>query len=348
MAERTLIPSPSRRGKDERAVAGTDVDVATAGVSPTADTQRVAGPAPQPDEREAPVFVIGTGRCGTTALMDLIAYHPGFAWPSQYTARWPGKPWAAALSRVVAGPVFPARMRFVRFVPKHAESYEEWNRRFPGFAQPFRDLVADDVTPIVRGRMRAAVFDIIRYQGATRFITKYTGWSRIRFWKAIFPRARFIHIVRDGRAVAYSYTTMPWWDGWGGMHRSRWAMFDEEQRAQLERYGQSFLALAALQWKGLVGNIAETSASLPHRDVLLIRYEDMVREPSVAARRSVEFARLDPDDRRYRRHLAQAVTRIVDPAKGSGAPPWKRNLTSRQIEMVNELCADELGRFGYA
>lgn len=87
---------------------------------------------------EHPVFVIGTGRCGSTTLMDLIAYHPAFAWPSQYTARLPGLKRAAMFSKMVDLPVIGSRLKFKRFTPKHAENYEQWNRCFAGFAEPFR------------------------------------------------------------------------------------------------------------------------------------------------------------------------------------------------------------------
>ena len=220
---------------------------------------------------DTPVFVIGTGRCGTTALMDLIAYHGEFAWPSQYTARWPARPRLAALSRIVELPPFSSRLRFARFVPKHAENYAEWDERFPGFAEPFRDLVASDVTPLVEERIRASVRDLTRFQRKPRYITKYTGWSRIGFVKAIFPDAKFIHIVRDGRAVAYSYTTMPWWDGWAGAERSRWSL-PEPMLRELERHDRSFVALAALQWRMLIDGISQASATLSDDDVLLLRY----------------------------------------------------------------------------
>lgn len=316
---------------------------ASAVAEPAPDLRPVEEPAPEID---TPVFVIGTGRCGTTALMDLIAYHGAFAWPSQYTARWPGRPRLAALSRIVDLPPFSSRWKFARYMPKHAENYSEWDARFPGFAEPFRDLVASDVTPLVKERIRASVRDITRHQGKPRFITKYTGWSRIGFVKEIFPDAKFIHIVRDGRAVAYSYTTMPWWDGWGGGERSRWALPAPMLR-ELERYDRSFVALAALQWRMLIDNIAEASATLPDDEVLLLRYEDMVRDPVTSARRCISFAGADTGDRRFGAHLDRAARRIVDPETRSSPPPWKRNLSPDEIGMIDDLCAEQLHRYAY-
>jgi len=296
---------------------------------------------------ERPIFVIGTGRCGSTALMDLIAYHPAFAWPSQYTARRPGLDRSAVLSRIVELPLIGPRLRFMPFAPKHAESYEQWSRCFAGFAEPFRDLVAADVTPRTRRLFHDSVADICRFQGKTRFMTKYTGWSRIEFMRSIFPDARFIHIVRDGRAVAFSYTSMPWWDGWAGVERSRWGSLSEDSLDALARYDHSFVALAALQWKALINNLCDKSALLPKEDLLLLRYEDVVRDPIGAAYGSIAFAGESGDDTRFVKHLAVATPRIVDPDSRPDPPPWKQNLTVQQIDMIDDICQDELARFDY-
>ncbi len=296
---------------------------------------------------DRPIFVIGSGRCGSTALMDLIAYHPAFAWPSQYTARRPGLDRSAILSRIVELPFVGSRSKLTRFTPKHAENYEQWSRCFAGFAEPFRDLVADDVTPRTRQRFRTTVDRICRYQGKDRFMTKYTGWSRIEFIRAIFPDARFIHIVRDGRAVAYSYTTMPWWDGWAGVDNSRWGPLGEEALDALARYDHSFVAVAALQWKALVNNICDKSALLPKEDVMLLRYEDVVRDPIGAAYGSIAFAGEEGDDPRFKKHLAATTPRIVDPDSRPTPPPWKQDLTPQQIDMIDDLCGEELARFEY-
>jgi len=296
---------------------------------------------------DRPIFVIGTGRCGSTTLMDLIAYHPAFAWASQYTARRPFTDRAAILSRAVELPIVGSRARFARLMPKHAENYEQWNRCFPGFAEPFRDLVANDVTPRVRQRFRTTVEAICKYQQKARFMTKYTGWSRIEFIRSIFPDARFIHLVRDGRAVAYSFTTMPWWDGWAGPNRSRWSTLNGDMYEALARYDQSFLALAAVQWSTLINNICAKSELLPIDDQLLLRYEDVVRDPIGAARQCVVFAGEDDSDQRFASHLRIAAPRIVNSDVGPTPPPWKQNLSREQIDMIDDICGKELVRFGY-
>jgi hypothetical protein len=300
------------------------------------------------ERREAldrPVFMIGTGRSGLSPLMDLVAYHHAFAWPSQYNDRWPGVPRVSALSRIVETAPLDSRVKYKRGLPKHAECYRLWNRCFPGFAEPFRDLRADDVTPRAREQFRTAVSAIMTHQGKSKFIAEYSGWSRIGFLREVFPGARFIHVVRDGRAVAHSYTTIDWWNGWEGIHRWRLGVPDDAVLAKLERYRYSFLALAAVYWKILIDNILEASRSLPSDDVLLVRYEDLVADPVKQATRCVEFCGL-MDDARFRRHLR--TVSIVDANNVTlRIPPWRDSLDRAQVEMMNDLIGEELAQLDY-
>ena len=299
---------------------------------------------PSSEAVDRPVFVIGSGRSGLTPLMDLISYHDAFAWPSQYNGRWPGTFRWSLLSRIVEFPPFTAG-RSWRGVPKHGEAYGLWNSCFPGFARPFRDLVADDVTPYVRRRFRAAVAGIMKYQGKARFIAEYSGWSRIAFLRSIFPGARFIHIVRDGRAVANSLMNTDWWAGWEGVYKWRWGVPDSDLLERLRQYDFSFLALAAAQWKILVRNICEKGGQLPTEDFIVVRYEDLVAAPHREAQRCLDFCDIEPGPR-----FANLVdkTRIVDAnTETYRIPPWRENLTHHQIEMLRDLIGEELGWFGY-
>jgi sulfotransferase family protein len=299
-----------------------------------------------PDPIEGPVFVIGTGRSGLTPLMDLIAYHDAFAWPSQYNERRPEAPKLSLLSRVVDVPGFNSRLKFWRIVPKHDEAYTLWNNVFPGFAKPFRDLVEDDVTPYVRQRFRSVVDEIAQYQGKNRFIAEYSGWSRIEFLKSIFPDARFIHIVRDGRAVAHSYLNVPWWRGWEGVYAWQWGTPNGEIKEMLSRYHHSFLALAAVNWLLLVNNICEKARSLREGDFLSVRYEDLVEDPRREAFRCIEFCGLHPNPR-FEKHVS--TVRIVDANTNAlRIPPWRASLSERQVDMLNDLLRDALARFGYS
>jgi hypothetical protein len=278
--------------------------------------------------------------------MHLVAYHPDFAWPSQYNSRYPGNHRVSFLARLVDYPPFSGPWKFKRYVPVHSEAYPFWTHLFYGFASPVRDLEAGDVSAYTRERFRDAVSGITRAQGKKRFIAEYSGWSRIELFKAIFPDAQFIHIVRDGRAVANSLTHVSWWRGWQGIHQWRWGVPPEELLAKWEEYDRSFVALAAIHWKILVRNILDKSRRLSEKELLVVRYEDLVADPHGKALECIRFCGLDAESARFRRHLGTVEIVNANQTKFR-IPSWKSNLTAAQIEMVEDICGDELAHFGY-
>jgi len=290
---------------------------------------------------------LGTARSGLTPLMRLIAYHKEFAWLTRFHNKWPKRYGVSVLSRVVDLPlVRSSRVKYLKYVPKHGENYEFWRRHYQGFVEPFRDLVAEDVKPSVAKSLRNAVSEVTRHAGKQRLIAEYSGWSRIGFLNAVFPDAQFIHIVRDGRAVANSYTNTHWWRGWHGVHQWRWGVPHPDQMELLERYDYSFLALAGIHWKILVNNILEKSDSLPKARILMVRYEDLVKEPHETAFRCLEFLGLGRDCKRYKKHLP--TVKIVDANRTAfRIAPWKENMNPGDIEMLDDIMGDELTRLGY-
>ena len=106
-------------------------------------------------------------------LLDAVAFHPEFGWPSQYNMVLPGKPWVSKASRLADYPPFTSRrLKFSKFTPRHWEAYEFWNHLFHGFATPYRDLAADDVTELVRQKFHSAISDILRHQPGIEVTTR--------------------------------------------------------------------------------------------------------------------------------------------------------------------------------
>lgn len=297
----------------------------------------------------APVFVIGTGRSGLTPLMHLVAYHPSFGWPSQYHSLFPKSYKWGILSRVLDFIPAGSKRKFSRVVPTHSEAWAMWHHCFYGFDEPFRDLTQADVTPYVKDRIQKAVLSILRYQGKKRFIAELSGWSRVRFLKEIFPDARFIHIVRDGRAVTNSLIHVNYWRGWQGIHNWRWGIPKTNYISLLEKYDYSFTAMAAVQWSMLVENIRLETTKLNSNDFLLIRYEDLVARPREETLRCTKFCGVEENLSRFERHLSMAIkTQIIDTNSVTHRiPPWRSNFSESDIKMLNEIMANELAQFGY-
>jgi hypothetical protein len=143
---------------------------------------RIGSQLPLRTRPHGPVFIIGCARSGTSVLRRVIGRHPQVAaYPSEGNELWhPGYyPWIS--SDRTTPPLWYAPARFTE------ASLAAWPKSHVD-------------------RLRRS-FGL--YQGLSRRPVFVNKSSMINFMLPrvleLFPDARFIHIVRDGRAVAYSY-----------------------------------------------------------------------------------------------------------------------------------------------
>ena len=109
------------------------------------------------------------------------------------------------------------------------EYYNFWDTHAYGFSETCRDLVRSDVTPLVKKQVRAALEPMLT-PSRNRLLVKITGWPRMGFLNEIFEDAKFIHIVRDGRAVASSLLHVHFWNGWHGPQSWRAGLLPQKIR----------------------------------------------------------------------------------------------------------------------
>jgi len=285
-----------------------------------------------------PIFLVGTGRCGSTAFHRTLGTHPQLMWLSGFAEEFPYRPrwnrWAVtAMGSRTLRRVFGTRI-------KPGENYGFWHAHAYGFAEPGRDLLASDVTPRVRRQMHAA-FEPMLTARRDRLLIKLTGWSRIGFLNEVFPDARFVHIVRDGRAVASSLLHVnAWqWRGWYGPYSWRYGPLSAEDHAAWERSGRSFVALAGLQWKIHTRAIEAARRGLDASRFLEVKYERFCEAPLETCRRVLEFTGLRHSPG-FEREVA--TTRITDMTHR-----WRRDLSPEQQALLTGLLREDLLRYGY-
>ncbi len=287
---------------------------------------------------QKPVFILATGRAGSTVLYRMLSEHPRTRRLTRF-ARRSGGLWRlldrvamwAVDAPLVGGPV-------KRLVEGGGEHYDFWDRLYPGFRDTFRDLTAEDATPRVVRDIRRELSARVGASEDRRFLLKLTGWPRVGFLKRILPDARFAHIIRDGRAVANSWLNVPWWTGWSGPRNWRWGPLNDERLREWESCGRSFIALAAIQWKVLMDAFEAARAQCPEEDWLQVRYEDLCARPAETAARIAQHCALPPS-RTFRRRLKAYALRNAN-------FKWRRDLTDRQQEMLNDLLGEYLDRYG--
>jgi hypothetical protein len=133
----------------------------------------------------------------------------------------------------------------------------------------------------------------------------------------VWPRARFVHLVRDPRDVCASWLRLGW-------------------------VGSPFAG--AREWQAGEGLWDRLAAGLPPERRHELRFEDLLARPREELERLCRFLRVDfaasmleyPRDTTYR------------PLDASQAAKWRRSLSPRAVRLVEAGAGDLLGRRGYA
>ena len=301
--------------------------------------------------------MIGTGRCGSTIVGQVVAMHPDVGFIANVDDRFAGLNRAGRLNNRIyrslpaplqkrggrrgglAGGRVASGMRSVAMTP--SEGYRLLDRHVsPMLSAPVRDLVADDASAWLSERLRAFFERRATAQGRPLFLHKFTGWPRAGLLHAVFPEARFVHVVRDGRAVASSLVQQPWWPGFGGPEAWTFGPLSEDEAELWMRSGRSFPVLAGLEWRRLMEAFDTARAAVPAESWLELRYEDMVARPREQVQRLLDHLGLDWSEA-FERSFA---TLEFTPAR---ADAYRSELSARDVELLEGALAAALEAHGY-
>jgi omega-hydroxy-beta-dihydromenaquinone-9 sulfotransferase len=287
---------------------------------------------------DRPIFITGLGRSGTTIIHTLLSKHPNANWLSLLVAKFPERLYLNRwLMRAMDLPLVNIYLKY-RFVP--LENYPFWDHYYGGFGYPGRDLVASDVDVRSAKSIRRAFSQLIAGK-KNRALIKITGAPRISFLHAIFPDAKFVHVTRDGRAVVASRMKAPFWNGWRGWRGfSLWPeRMPTHYEQEWERHGHSFVALAGIEWKAHIDQMAEVRRNFPHINILEVKYEAFCADPVRQLREIAEHCELPwyPD----------FEARLQKQYVSSENSKWKSELTEEQQAILQQVLADYMIEQGY-
>lgn len=305
--------------------------------------QRVSGEVQVPDAEAYQdwFFVVGTGRCGSSLFHEILARHEQVGFISNVEdrvraagrlGRWNNRVFAAV------PPALTEKGR-PRFAP--SEGYRILDAEVsPALSRPLRDLTAEDLTPWLAQRLRATFEARAARQPTATFSHKFTGWPRTRLLGAAFPGCRFVHVVRDGRAVANSLLQMPWWGGYEHVGSWRYGPLPPAYQEAWERSGRLFPVLAALTWRMLMDAYADAERAAAPGTWLTVRYEDVVAEPWRHFERILDHVGLTWSPR-FEAGLRRHRLRSADVER------FRRDLDPRDVAAMENVLAPGLRRYGY-
>jgi hypothetical protein len=184
----------------------------------------------------------------------------------------------------------------------------------------------------VAARLRRSFAAVQRFAGGSLLVSKRIANNRrIGLLAAVFPEARFVHLIRDGRAVAFSLSRVDWWQDdvvwWYGDTPRRWT--DE---------GRDPWELCARHWVRELAAIEQGLRVVPGPQRLEIRYEELVEGPIAGVRRVAAFAGLAEDP-----GWTDELSRLGYPNRNEA---WRDKLPEDVRARIEELQLVELRRLG--
>jgi sulfotransferase family protein len=305
---------------------------------------------------DRPIFLVGLPRSGTTVLQDIFCAHPDVAYITNAMNSNRNTFWATEALRKRLKLDFTGE-RFlddgVMIGPGTANEGHgflmDWLGLDP-WSLESRAYTGGRLTPERAARAHEAIRRVMWcHGGPRRFFLKNPGLvTHSLFIRDLFPDARIIHLVRDPRMVANSLIKLY------GRHRDQEAYV----RARLgqpingrqpfvpyprvpnlssyvEQYGAESIQTTARVWNDAISAVNSIKSQLPC--FYELRHEDLVANPSEEIAKLARFCDLEPPTDRsapFWQHVDGL--RVVPAGK-----------QYRDYEAVEEICADNMRRYGY-
>jgi hypothetical protein len=268
---------------------------------------------------QSPAFIVGKERSGTTLLSAIMNRHP----------------------EVCVTPETDFMYQLSKYPGGHEKFKEDW----PGSLYKIVDRIKPTADWVKPAQSLYDKLDGKAVSGRDAFLAlgeliseryKKINWIEktpnhihcLPFIREVFPNSPIVHIVRDGRDVAYSLTQVKF--GSPNYYNNLWEWMDAVSKVRV------FQAIDKL--------------------TITIRYEDLVLYPEDTIKKVCDFLALiyypemlEPDGSEASlldttgSHMKQAA-RKVDSAKLAA---WKSNLSSSLISSAEMIAHKELNDWGY-
>lgn len=269
---------------------------------------------------DRPIYIVGTGRSGTTVLGTLFSMHKSTVFLNEPKAAW----------------------HFIHGREDLIGSYSNTEASFR--------LKTNDVSG--KATKLSKIYSSVMWVGfASRVVDKYPELVfRANYVTALFPRSKFIAILRDGVDTCASVTNWSKRKGvyqngesydWWGKNGRKWKYLINElipEHQDLQMIKDKLLSLedhrdrAAVEWIVSMREAKKISQKYPQ--VLIINFEDLCSETDSVLDQVLEHCNLE-DDFKFREY-AKNIVKEVESYSGLELMP----------ELVAPFC-DTLKIMGY-
>jgi hypothetical protein len=292
-----------------------------------------------PEDGERLAWILGSSRSGSTWLLRMLRDLPevvGIDDPhlGHHLALWRPIPlaWATAAEE--------PELTTLAEVKRDQDGYF--------FSDRYRDAWLPALRDLVLARFEAqARAEVPPGCAAPMTVVKEPGSQAAELIMEMFPRARLVFLLRDGRDVV---------DSWLGAYQpSSWAL--DEGAYPLAAEGRlAFVRWQAAVWVERAAAVQRAFAHHASERRVLVRYEDLLDDPARELQRISVMLGLRVTPREVERTAGHhEFSRVPESAKGNGravrsAEPgrWRQNMTAGEIAAMHEIMGAKLVELGYA
>lgn len=267
-------------------------------------------------------FVVGCGRSGTTLLRSMLDSHPTMAIPPEtyFTLR------LAENRRLYEEPGGFATGLFLDDLGRTGGF-----RRMGMSPDALRERLAAHPPETYAGAIRSVYREYASSRGKARYGDKTPIYIlHLPLLSSLFPEARFVHIIRDGRDVTRSFMDGGWAD-------------------RIED--------GALYWRLQVRRGRRAGSRLGPKRYREIRYEDLIDDPASTLSWICSFLDLeyDPQMLRYEETARQWTSTSRNPDRHrnllreptKGLRDWRTQMSPEELAVAEHLIGDLLAELGY-
>jgi len=278
------------------------------------------------------VFIVGSPRSGTTLLQRMVDAHPDVA---IFNEMW----WLVSLYRWRIG-LTPDAMVTTELISQLME-HKKFRRRLQMSRKKLGKVLPpllETGKPVSYARFMSNLFDMYGEARGKHLVGDKTpeNVQNIPTLHHLWPGARFVHLIRDGRDVCLSVID---WENSASRFSATWV--------------EDPISTTALWWEWHVRLGREAGEPLEPKLYYEIRYESLVSQPTEKCAELCEFLKVPYDDAMLRFHEGRERmapnlgTKKAWRPVTSGLRDWRSEMSVENVERFEAAAGDLLDELGY-